>query len=127
MGDYKDLRVWQAAMGLAATVYRETKSLPDDERYGLTSQIRRAVVSISANIAEGQTKGQSLKSHKEFARFVSIAQGSAAEVESLLILSGRLEFLDGDTLHRLRADIEDVRRMLSALRTSIENMQSAQP
>lgn len=82
---YKDLQVWQRAMDLAEMAYRVTKSFPKDELFGMTSQIRRAAVSIPANIAEGWGRNNP----GDFSRFLDIAQGSLKELETHLILSQR--------------------------------------
>lgn len=86
---YKDLRVWQKADELAVQVYRITQEFPREELYGLTSQIRRAVLSIPTNIAEGYAR----KGDKELARYIAIAIGSMAETEYLLDFSKRLGYL----------------------------------
>lgn len=83
---YRDLVVWQKGMDLVEGVYRVTKAFPKDEVYGLTSQIRRAVVSIPSNIAEGQSRMTS----GEFIHFLGIARGSLAELETQIILAQRL-------------------------------------
>lgn len=80
---YADLEVWRVAYGLALRVYEETRGFPQDERFGLTQQLRRAAVAVIANLAEGQSRG----SRKEFAQFCNIARGSNAEVHALLLLS----------------------------------------
>src|SRR5579862_4028894 len=86
---YRDLIVWQKAMALTKRIYVYTRSFPKEEVYGLTSQIRRASVSISANIAEGQARN----STGEFLQFLGIAKGSLAELETLLMLSKELDLL----------------------------------
>ena len=86
---YRELDVWQVSMDLVEVVYRLSKGLPDDERFGLTSQIRRAVVSIPANIAEGYGR-----THRgDYLRHLSIARGSLMEVETLLTITVRLTYL----------------------------------
>ena len=87
--NYKDLIVWQKAMDLTTEVYRLTKKLPKDELYGLINQMRRATVSIPSNIAEGNARF----STKEYLRFLSIARGSKAEVETQLLLCVKLGYL----------------------------------
>jgi four helix bundle protein len=89
---YKDLKVWQKADELAFEVYKITKRFPKDELYGITSQLRRAVLSVPANIVEGYAR----KGDKELARFVSIALGSLAEVEYLLSFSNKLDYFEDD-------------------------------
>jgi four helix bundle protein len=111
---YKDLRVWQAAMDLVVQIYRATDAFPSDERFGLTSQLRRAVVSVPSNIAEGHATG----SDGSFGRYLAIAAGSLAEVETQVEVARRLGFLPND------ADLDDrldkVGRMLRRLRQQVE-------
>lgn len=93
MTDYKDLIVWQKSMELARIIYRLTSRFPRDEVFGLTNQIRRAVVSIPSNIAEGFGRG----SDREFIHFLRIAKGSAAEVETQILISEDLHYVSPDT------------------------------
>ena len=88
MDDHKDLDVWQVAMETVTDIYKMTRDFPKEERYGLIDQIRRAAVSIPSNIAEGAAR----KSTREFGQFLSIALGSAAELETQLMISERLGF-----------------------------------
>lgn len=90
MRNYRDLIAWRVGMDLVEAIYRQTKSFPKDEIYGLTSQLRRAAVSIPANIAEGQGRG----TPAEFVRFLRIAYGSLREVETLITIAHRLEYCD---------------------------------
>ncbi|HYV38158.1 MAG TPA: four helix bundle protein [Gemmataceae bacterium] len=107
---FKDLIVWRKAMDLAKMVYQVTKAFPSDERFGLTAQVRRAVVSVSSNIAEGHARrGQ------EFVRFLSIARGSLAEVESQLLLATELGFLTESDITEALSLMTEIRRMASAL------------
>ena len=89
MNNYKELRVWQSSVDFAVNTYKATEELPIDERYGLTSQIRRSAVSISSNIAEGAGRNTS----GEFNQFLGIAYGSTCELETQLIIANRLKFL----------------------------------
>lgn len=90
--DHKDLDVWKKGMELVEKVYAMSRSFPDAERFGLTSQIRRAAVSIPSNIAEGAAR----KSDKELLQFLSIAMGSLAEVETQYLIAIRLGFVKED-------------------------------
>lgn len=109
MLDYKELHVWQKAMELVEEVYKLTGDFPKEEMYGLTSQIRRSAVSIPSNIAEGSSRAGT----KEFIQFLSIARGSAAELETQLILSSRLGYsADNETALSL---LTSVRQMTNAL------------
>ena len=86
---YRDLQVWQKAMDLAKQCYQATRTFPSEERFGLTSQIRRAVVSVPSNIAEGHGRAHT----KEYLNHLSMAKGSLVELETLLLLSQRVGFL----------------------------------
>jgi len=111
MQDFRKLEVWQLAHQLALDIYRETQSFPTREQYSLTDQIRRAAVSISANLAEGCGRGGDV----EFARFVTIAFGSACELECHLLLARDLQFLSPAAHAACEAKLVSVKRMLSAL------------
>lgn len=115
MRNYRDLEVWQKAHELTLAVYQETAGFPKGELYGLTSQIRRACVSIEANLAEGCGR----RGDGEFARFVQIAMGSASELDCHLLIAKDLGFLASDIHVRLQRDLSRVRRMLSGLYDAI--------
>lgn len=108
---YKELIVWQKAMILAEEVYRLVRLLPKEEIYSLSSQMRRAVVSIPSNIAEGQSRN----STREFANFLSIARGSNAELETQIDLCVRLGYIKGTQTETAVSLTEEVGRMLTAL------------
>ncbi|OQB22785.1 MAG: hypothetical protein BWY11_02056 [Firmicutes bacterium ADurb.Bin182] len=112
---YRDLIVWQKAMDVADDIYSLTSRFPKNEAYGLTSQLRRASVSIPSNIAEGQSRGTTT----EFLRFLSIAQGSRAEVETQLLLSKRLAYIDDEELYKALKDLEEIAKMLHTLIESL--------
>ncbi|MFQ5411941.1 MAG: four helix bundle protein [Phycisphaerae bacterium] len=116
MQDYRKLKVWKPAHDLTVKVYRLTKKFPADERFGLTSQMRRCAVSIPANIAEGSGRG----SRKDFVRFLRIASGSSNELEYFFILCMELGLIPDDDCQELRGDLADTRRMLAGLIHSIE-------
>ena len=113
---YRDLRVWQLAMDLAEQCYLATKGFPMEERFGLTSQIRRAAASIPANIAEGQGRQHT----REFLNYLSIARGSLMELETHLLLSQRVGLLVQTTLNPLLMMSDEIGRMLSGLRRALE-------
>ena len=113
---FKDLKVWQKARLLTKDVYIATKDFPVEERYGLTSQIRRATISIPSNIAEGSSK----RSTREFLRFLNISYGSLAELEAQLILANDLNFLSEKQLVDITANIEEIGRMVNGLIRSLE-------
>lgn len=105
---YKELKVWQKADELAIEVYKATKRFPRDEIYGITSQLRRAALSVPTNIVEGYAR----KGDKELARFVNIAIGSMAETEYLLDFSKRIGYLNDEDYRRTSALREEVGRLL---------------
>ncbi len=112
---YRDLVVWQKALDLAEAVYVATQSFPRQEVYGLTSQMRRAAVSVASNIAEGharQTRG-------EYIQPVGMARGSLAELQTQTILAARLQILSVEIEHNLNAQLAVVGRLLNALRKSL--------
>ncbi|MBR1647009.1 MAG: four helix bundle protein [Selenomonadaceae bacterium] len=117
---YKDLKSWQKAMDLTAEVYRLTKKLPKDELYGLTNQLRRAAVSIPSNIAEGNARF----STKEYLRFLSIARGSVAEVETQLLICVRLEYLTQKDVEAALSLQNEVERMLNSTITKLRDKES---
>jgi four helix bundle protein len=112
---YRDLKVWQRSMDLALAAYALTDSFPVAERYGLTSQIRKAAVSIAANVAEGQGRAHT----GEFLNHLSIARGSLQELETLLIIAERREYLSQEELDGLLEITDHVSRMLTVLRRSL--------
>ncbi|WP_076791112.1 four helix bundle protein [Chlorobium sp. KB01] len=109
--NYRELIVWQKAMDLVELIYQVTKNFPKEELYGLTSQIRRAAVSIPSNIAEGQAR----QSTAEFKNFLSIAQGSRAEVETQLMIAQRLGYLPQEKAEQILNLSEEIKRMIYAL------------
>ena len=111
MENFKDLKVWSKAHELTLEVYRATRKFPREEIYGLTSQIRRAVASIGANVAEGCGR----RSDPEMRRFVQIARGSANELEYHLLLARDLEFLTVTEFRELESKTLEIQRMLAAL------------
>lgn len=120
-GSHKDLKVWQKAVDLALEVYRGTRCFPRDELYGLTSQIRRAAVSVPSNIAEG--KGKS--SDKELVLFLYHARGSLLEVETQLLIAQRLRYLDEGSAVLLLGLTEELAKMLNALINALKGAAAA--
>jgi four helix bundle protein len=112
---YRDLDVWKQGMRLVEDCYRATVVFPASELYGLTSQVRRAAVSIPANVAEGRCR----RTTKAFTSHVRIALGSLGELETCIDLSGRLGFLKSTEAARLLASAGSVGRLLSALHRSL--------
>ncbi|MDR1812999.1 MAG: four helix bundle protein [Candidatus Fibromonas sp.] len=113
--DYKELIVWQEAMNLAEMIYAQTKNFPKEELYGIISQIRRAAVSIPANIAEGYGR----KNRAEYLNFLSIANGSLTETETHLLLSKRIGYLTKEQMNELQKQLNIVGKLLTALRKSL--------
>jgi len=117
---FKDLKVWQKAYQTCLDVYKVTKHFPSEEKYGLTSQIRRAAVSVASNIAEGYGR----KTTPEYTQSRYIAYGSNCELETQVLLSGDLGYVKEDDLNGLQRDIAEVERMLKALIKSLQNKHS---
>lgn len=113
--NYRDLIAWQKAMDLVVSVYDATKTFPRDELFGLTSQMRRAVVSIPCNIAEGQTRD----STREFVHFLSIACGSLSELETQLLIASRLHYLTDQQVATTLAECAEVARIINGLKRSL--------
>ena len=108
---YQKLIVWQKAMDLAQEVYRLVKLLPADERFDLSSQIRRAVVSIPSNIAEGQGR----QTEREFKQFLSIAKGSVFEVETQLLICVKIGYLSQEQIQNALSFCDEIGRILTKL------------
>ena len=120
---HRDLIVWQKAMDFAEQVYVVTRTFPADERFGLTSQLRRAASSVPANIAEGHAR----ETRRDYGQFLAIAQGSLAEVETFLLLSNRLAYVHTAALEPLLALLQEIGRMLSALRARLRTRAAHAP
>ena len=112
---YRELVAWQKAMELVEGIYRATRSWPREELFGLTDQVRRAAVSIPANIAEGQGRD----SGKEFLHHLAIADGSLHEVDAHLVIGQRLNYLDEPTCAALLRQAAEVGRLLHGLKRSL--------
>ena len=115
IGSFRDLLVWQKGIALVKEVYRVTAEFPGEDKFGLTSQLCRAAVSIPSNIAEGQAR------HKtgEFIQFISHAEGSVAEVETQLVIAVELGFCTHDKARQAASLADELRRMLNALRRKL--------
>ena len=111
MRNFREYEVWKSGISFTAGVYILTRELPDTEKFGLISQIRRASVSIPSNVAEGCSRS----SEKDFARFVEIALGSAFETESLLIISKEVGYLDQQQLELQLNQLQGIQRGLNSL------------
>lgn len=115
MRPHERLEVWGLAVDFVVEVYRTTESFPKEEKFGLTSQIRRAAVSVPANIAEGAGR----HSPKEFAHFLSNAQGSASELDTELLIAYRLGYVDDQRFAHLHARLDKVGRLITGLRRHV--------
>lgn len=116
MRNYRDLQVWDKAHNLTLALYRVSRGFPREETYGITSQLRRAAVSIGANLAEGCGR----RTSSELARFVRIAMGSASELDYHLLLSRDLGLMNDDDFMRAATDLTEVRKMLTSFLNSVE-------
>ena len=117
MHNYKELIVWKRPIKLCATVYKLTANFPNEERFGLISQMRRASVSIPSNIAEGGGR----RTDREFLHFLGVAHGSIRELESQLYISLELEFVNLDQIDSITYEITEIQKMLYALIQKFEN------
>ena len=117
LSSYRDLKVWQRAVDMVEGMYCLSRRLPSEEKFGLTSQLRRAAVSVPANIAEGYGRAQ----RGEYLQHLSIARGSLAEVETLLVLCVRLKLLDREETRTAWELCQETGRMLGALQSSLRS------
>ena len=116
MRNYRDLEVWKHAHKLTLELYQASREFPKEEMFGLTSQLRRAAISVGANLAEGCGR----RSTAEFARYIRIAMGSASELDYHLLLCRDFEFLTNQHYDEASKELVRVRKMLSALLASVE-------
>ena len=117
MKTHKDLDVWKYSIDLVVDVYKLLKKFPDDEKFGIISQMKRCTVSIPSNIAEGAARS----SAKEFSHFLTISLGSLAELETQVIISERLDFISEDNTKMLLANLTTIRKMLLGLKKSLKD------
>jgi four helix bundle protein len=115
--NYRDLIVWQKAFELALVIYHETVCFPKEERYGITSQLRKAGLSIPSNIAEGEGRN----SQSEFHHFLSIAHGSLREVETQILITEALGYIKKDSLNKIMALASEVGRLINGLSRSLSS------
>ena len=113
---YRNLEAWKKTYTLGLKIYKLTSNFPREEMFGLTSQMRRSATSIAANIAEGNARNYS----KEFSRFISIARGSAAELETWIMFSKDLGYISDDDYKKLSSDLDKLKGLLFGLQRSIE-------
>ncbi len=117
ISSYRNLEVWQLAMTWIQGVYQSSAAWPKDERFGLTSQVRRAAVSVASNIAEGAAR----RTTGEFLQFVGMARGSLAEAETQVMIAARLGYLEPDAEIRLLAAADRISRMLVSLAAALRD------
>ena len=111
MRPHEKLEAWSLAIDFVIQIYRATDAFPKEEKFGLTSQLRRAAVSVPANIAEGAARN----SEKEFIHFLSNAQGSASELDTELIIANRLGYVDDEKIAELQVKLEKIGRLITGL------------
>ena len=117
MHNYLELKIWQKSRVLVKSIYQATVNFPNQEKYILDAQIKRAVISIVSNIAEGAGRS----TNKEFSRFLDIAIGSAFELESQIILATDLSFLPVELSKELIKDIKEIQKMINGFKASLNN------
>ena len=115
INSYRDLLVWQKGMALVKQVYSMTGTFPDNERFGLIAQMRRAAVSVPSNVAEGQAR----QGRKEFVQFLSHSEGSLAELDTQLTIAAELGYGRGPDTHQCAAMIVELQKMMTSLRQKI--------
>ena len=111
MHNYKQLEVWKKGIDLASVIYTVTKKFPKEEKFGIISQMRRCVVSISSNIAEGAGRN----SDNEFRHFLNISFGSCSELETQLIISHRLQYLAKEEFEKISSYLAEIQKMIYTL------------
>lgn len=116
MHRFKDLEIWKRSRIFCSKIYAETANFPENEKFGITNQLRKASVSIPSNIAEGSSRA----SNKELSRFLEIAIGSAYEIETQLLISNDLKFLEFETLESLLNESEEIIKMISKFRSTLK-------
>ena len=117
MKTHHELTVWKKSIDFVTTVYKITEEYPKTEIYGLTNQVRRAVVSVPSNIAEGAAR----ISKKEFSHFLSISLGSISEVETQLIVSRNLNYITNEQLENLLSELIEIRKMIIGLKKTMSD------
>ena len=117
MHNLKELNIWKKAIDLTLDIYKVTSNFPGEEKYGLTSQMRRASVSVSSNIAEGAGRN----SDKEFLHFLGIANGSSFELQTQVIIAFRLNFFEKETYNLIIEKINEIQKMNRGLQNKLKN------
>jgi len=117
MHNFRNLQVWEKGVELTKSVYQLTKSFPEDEKFGLITQMRRCAVSIPSNIAEGSARN----TEKDFSRFLSISLGSCFELETQLLIADQLKYCKEDIINKVNLILIEVQKMLNALIKKYKN------
>lgn len=115
MHRYKELKVWQKAIDLAVEVYRVTEKLPSDEKFGLISQINRCAISIPSNIAEGAGRN----TNKDFNHILGVSLGSSFELDTQMIISNRLGYVNNDDFEKIEKELEHIQNMIVKLKQNL--------
>jgi four helix bundle protein len=123
MKDFRDLKVWQRTHQITLAIYRSTRNFPREETYGMVSQLRRCSSSVAANIAEGCGRS----GNAEFGRFLTVAMGSASELEYFLLLARDLEYLSRENHEAVAQDVIEMRRMLNRLLSRVQAERGSKP
>ncbi|MFN2261370.1 MAG: four helix bundle protein [Psychroflexus sp.] len=116
MHNYKELKIWQKSIDLVENVFHLISDFPNSEKYGLIDQIKRSAISVPSNIAEGAGRN----SNKDFSRFLSISKGSLNELNTQLVISNRLNFVDNDKLNQVEESINEIQKMIYKFNQSLE-------
>lgn len=120
MHNFRELKIWKESMELASDVYSMTRDFPKEELYNLTSQINRAIISISANIAEGAGRN----GNKEFNQFLGIALGSCFELETLITLSHTFKYIETEKFKNINQNIIDLQKMIGGFKNTLTEKQN---
>lgn len=115
MHNFKKLDIWNKSVEFVTDIYRLVNTFPQAERFGLVSQMQRAAISISTNIAEGSAKS----SNKDFARFLEISLGSAYELETELLVSFKLSYIEAGTYEQFQQKLSELQRMISGFKSTL--------
>ena len=117
MHNYRELKVWNKAIDLVTHIYEISKEFPNEEKYGIISQMRRSAVSIPSNISEGAGRN----SDKEFIQFLGIAQGSSFELQTQIIISYKLNYITNKDFEKLNNSIEEVEKMIYGFQSKLKS------
>lgn len=116
MHNFRELNIWKDAVEVTSEIFKKTKQFPQDERYGLASQMNRSAVSIASNIAEGSSR----KSNKEFTRFLEISLGSCFELETQLVIAEKFEYISNNEYQEIVGKIQLLQKMISSFKNKLQ-------